>query len=140
MGTMAPPFGVNLFATCTVARIPLGQTVGHLIPFVLVTVGCLMVITYVPELSLALRDLVYAKQACARIEFVRSGERARPAPGQRRRRRRRFTKRSGKRTDSRPQRCGRFLAGERSRAAQSAAGPPKEQTAWPARARGESLR
>jgi TRAP-type C4-dicarboxylate transport system permease large subunit len=32
-----------------------------LIPFVLVIVACLMVITYVPVLSLGLRDLVYAK-------------------------------------------------------------------------------
>jgi C4-dicarboxylate transporter DctM subunit len=30
-------------------------------PFVLVILGCLMVITYVPQLSLGLRDLVYAK-------------------------------------------------------------------------------
>jgi TRAP-type C4-dicarboxylate transport system permease large subunit len=35
--------------------------VGHLLPFVLVIVACLMVITYVPQLSLALRDLVYAR-------------------------------------------------------------------------------
>ena len=61
MGMITPPFGVNLFAACTVARISLDQIVGHLIPFVLVIMACLMVITYVPELSLALRDLVYSK-------------------------------------------------------------------------------
>ena len=32
-----------------------------LLPFVLVIIGCLMVVTYVPVLSLGLRDLVYAK-------------------------------------------------------------------------------
>jgi TRAP-type C4-dicarboxylate transport system permease large subunit len=32
-----------------------------LIPFVLVILACLMVITYVPGLSLGLRDLVYAR-------------------------------------------------------------------------------
>ena len=52
---------MNLFAACTVARISLDQIVKHLIPFVLVILGCLMVITYVPWISLALRDLVYAK-------------------------------------------------------------------------------
>jgi TRAP-type C4-dicarboxylate transport system permease large subunit len=31
-----------------------------LIPFVLVVLACLMVVTYVPALSLTLRDLVYA--------------------------------------------------------------------------------
>ena len=61
MGMITPPFGVNLFAACTVARISLDRIVGHLIPFVLVIVACLMVVTYVPELSLWLRDLVYAK-------------------------------------------------------------------------------
>ena len=61
MGMITPPFGVNLFAACTVAKISLDRIVTHLIPFVLVIMACLMVVTYVPQLSLALRDLVYAK-------------------------------------------------------------------------------
>ena len=61
LGMITPPFGVNLFAACTVARISLDRIVGHLLPFVLVILACLMVITYVPALSLALRDLVYAR-------------------------------------------------------------------------------
>ena len=61
LGMITPPFGVNLFAACTVARISLDRIVKDLIPFVLVVLGCLMVITYVPQLSLGLRDLVYAK-------------------------------------------------------------------------------
>jgi TRAP-type C4-dicarboxylate transport system permease large subunit len=35
--------------------------VKDLIPFVLVIVACLMIISYVPWISLGLRDLVYAK-------------------------------------------------------------------------------
>jgi C4-dicarboxylate transporter, DctM subunit len=61
MGMITPPFGVNLFAACTVARISLDRMIKDLIPFVLVILACLMVITYVPGLSLGLRDLVYAK-------------------------------------------------------------------------------
>jgi C4-dicarboxylate transporter, DctM subunit len=61
LGMITPPFGVNLFAACTVAKISLDKIVGYLIPFVLVILGCLMVVTYVPQLSLFLRDLVYAK-------------------------------------------------------------------------------
>jgi len=61
LGMITPPFGVNLFAACTVARISLDRIVTHLIPFVLVILACLMVVTYVPQLSLALRDLVYAR-------------------------------------------------------------------------------
>ena len=61
LGMITPPFGVNLFAACTVARISLDRIIGHLLPFVLVILGCVMVITYVPWISLALRDLVYAR-------------------------------------------------------------------------------
>ena len=61
LGMITPPFGVNLFAACTVARISLDRIVIQLLPFVLVVLACLMVITYVPALSLTLGDLVYAK-------------------------------------------------------------------------------
>lgn len=61
LGMITPPFGVNLFAACTVARISLDRIIGHLLPFVLVVLACLMVITYVPAISLTLRDLVYSR-------------------------------------------------------------------------------
>jgi C4-dicarboxylate transporter, DctM subunit len=61
LGMITPPFGVNLFAACTVARISLDRIIPYLLPFVLVVLSCLMVVTYVPELSLFLRDLVYKK-------------------------------------------------------------------------------
>lgn len=59
MGMITPPFGVNLFAACTIARISLDQIIGRLIPFIVVIFCCLMVVTYVPSISLTLRDLVY---------------------------------------------------------------------------------
>jgi tripartite ATP-independent transporter DctM subunit len=65
LGMITPPFGVNLFAACTVAKISLDQIVKHLVPFVAVVIGCLMVITYVPGISLTLRDLVYPNAAAA---------------------------------------------------------------------------
>lgn len=61
LGMITPPFGVNLFAACTVAKISLDQIIRNLLPFVGVVLGCLMLITYVPEISLFLRDLVYAR-------------------------------------------------------------------------------
>ena len=61
LGMITPPFGVNLFAACTVARISVDQIVTRLLPFVLVVLGCLMVITYVPPITIGLRDLVYAR-------------------------------------------------------------------------------
>ncbi len=61
LGMITPPFGVNLFAASTVARISVERIVRDLIPFVGVVLVCLMVISYVPALSLTLRDLVYAR-------------------------------------------------------------------------------
>jgi tripartite ATP-independent transporter DctM subunit len=61
LGMITPPFGVNLFAACAVARISLNRIVRHLLAFVLVILSCLMVITYVPSMSLVLRDAMYTK-------------------------------------------------------------------------------
>jgi tripartite ATP-independent transporter DctM subunit len=59
LGMITPPFGVNLFAACTVAKISLDRIIPHLVPFVLVVIACLVVITYFPIISIGLRDLVY---------------------------------------------------------------------------------
>ena len=58
-GMITPPFGVNLFAACTVAKISVDQMLRDLIPFVMTVLCCLMAITYCPQISLFLRDLVY---------------------------------------------------------------------------------
>lgn len=59
LGMVTPPFGVNLFAACAVAKLPLERLVKPLLPFVGVVLACLMLITYVPEISLFLKELVY---------------------------------------------------------------------------------
>ena len=61
LGMITPPCGVNLFAACTVAKISLEHVVKDLIPFIGVILACLMLISYVPEISLTLRDWVYNK-------------------------------------------------------------------------------
>jgi C4-dicarboxylate transporter DctM subunit len=59
LGMVTPPFGVNLFAACQVANVSVLQIVRYLLPFVLTVLVCLMVVTYIPAISLLLRDLVY---------------------------------------------------------------------------------
>ncbi len=59
LGMITPPFGVNLFAASAISGVPLERMVRPLLPFVVTVVGCLVIITYVPQLSLVLRDLVY---------------------------------------------------------------------------------
>lgn len=58
MGMITPPFGVNLFAACQVAGISLDKIIRNLIPFVLVIISCLAIITFVPEVSLFFRDVL----------------------------------------------------------------------------------
>ena len=59
LGMITPHFGVNLFAAGAIAGLPLERLVRPLLPFVAVVAACLLIITFVPELSLALRDQVY---------------------------------------------------------------------------------
>ncbi|MGB6104674.1 MAG: TRAP transporter large permease subunit [Pusillimonas sp.] len=59
LGMVTPPFGVNLFAACTVANLPIERLIRPLLPFVAVVVGCLLIITYVPEISLFFKELAY---------------------------------------------------------------------------------
>lgn len=59
LGMITPPLGVNLFAACSVARISLDAVIPRLIPFILVILTCLALITYVPGVSLYLRDLMF---------------------------------------------------------------------------------
>ena len=59
LGMITPPFGVNLFAACAVAGISLDRITRSLVPFICAVLLCLVLITYLPAISLALRDLVY---------------------------------------------------------------------------------
>jgi len=59
LGMITPPFGVNLFAACSVAKISYDRIVMPILPFVAVVIACLAVITAWPPLSLFLRDFVY---------------------------------------------------------------------------------
>ncbi|MBP7468872.1 MAG: TRAP transporter large permease subunit, partial [Thauera sp.] len=59
LGMITPPFGVNLFAASSISGVPLERMVRPLLPFVATVVACLLIITYVPQISLVLRDLVY---------------------------------------------------------------------------------
>lgn len=51
IGFITPPLGVNLFVASSVSKIPLERIIIGVIPFLLVMIFSLLVITYVPELS-----------------------------------------------------------------------------------------
>ncbi len=54
IGMYAPPFGLNLFASQAVFHTPLGTIYRGVLPFLLINFATLMVITYVPAISLVL--------------------------------------------------------------------------------------
>jgi len=59
LGMVTPPFGVNLFAASAVAQVRVEHMIRSLVPFVLVVLGCLLVITFIPQVSLYLRDIAF---------------------------------------------------------------------------------
>lgn len=59
LGMFTPPVGVNLFAACAVARIPMQRIIPALLPMVAVVMGCVLLVTYVPAISLGLVELFY---------------------------------------------------------------------------------
>ncbi len=54
IGTFTPPFGVNLFVGQAVFRLPLRTLYAGVGPFIVVAIAALLVVTYVPFLSLAI--------------------------------------------------------------------------------------
>lgn len=58
IGFITPPLGINLFVATRVGNSSLSTVVRGIVPFVLVMVGMLMLITYVPGISLGLKQLI----------------------------------------------------------------------------------
>lgn len=52
LGMITPPLGVNLFAACAVAGIPVERIIPQLLWFVITVFATLMIVTYVPAVSL----------------------------------------------------------------------------------------
>ena len=56
---LTPPIGLNLFVLSSIAKAPLTETVRGVTPFVILMFGFLMLVTFIPELSLWLPNLVF---------------------------------------------------------------------------------
>ena len=59
LGMITPPLGVNLFAACQVADLPVEKIIPQLAWFVLAVFAALMVITYVPAITLWPVELMF---------------------------------------------------------------------------------
>jgi len=52
IGTFTPPFGINIFVAQAIFQVPLRSIYSGLVPFIAVAIVGLMIVTYVPALSL----------------------------------------------------------------------------------------
>jgi C4-dicarboxylate transporter DctM subunit len=58
IGTFTPPFGINIFVAQSIFDVPLRSIYAGLVPFIGVAIVGLMILTYVPEISLWLVRLI----------------------------------------------------------------------------------
>ena len=58
IGFITPPVGVNLFVACGIGKIPFADLVKRIIPFLIALIVGLILITYIPAISLTLPRLL----------------------------------------------------------------------------------
>ncbi len=58
IGQVTPPVGVNLYVACNIADIPLKRIARSVVPFMLASIAVLLLITYIPSISLWLPNLM----------------------------------------------------------------------------------
>jgi C4-dicarboxylate transporter DctM subunit len=61
IGLLTPPFGLNLFTMKMISQAPIEEVVKGVLPFISIMFVLLMIITYVPEISLFLPNLILGK-------------------------------------------------------------------------------
>ena len=59
IGMVTPPIGLNLFVTAGITRMSIGEVVRAALPWTLVLLGFLVVVTYVPAITLFLPNLLF---------------------------------------------------------------------------------
>lgn len=59
IGTITPPLGTVMFTTCSITGVSIPDFVRAVAPFFLIMVGVLLLVTFVPALSLALPNWVF---------------------------------------------------------------------------------
>lgn len=60
IGTLTPPLGTVMFTTCSITGVAIPDFIRAVMPYWLLLVGVLLLVTFVPALSLALPNLVFS--------------------------------------------------------------------------------
>jgi C4-dicarboxylate transporter DctM subunit len=59
LGLIHPPVGLNLYVGSAVSGLPAWEVFMAVLPWMMVTIATLLLVTYVPEISLFLPNLIY---------------------------------------------------------------------------------
>jgi TRAP-type C4-dicarboxylate transport system permease large subunit len=59
IGGLTPPFGSMMFTSCTITGCKIEDFVREVIPFIISLLAALLIVTYVPQFTLVLPNLLY---------------------------------------------------------------------------------
>ncbi len=59
LGALSPPMGTLMFVTCSITKVTMGNFIKEAMPFYVLLVACLLLLTFFPVLSTGLVSLVY---------------------------------------------------------------------------------
>lgn len=57
IGMLTPPLGICLFISCNIAQIQLSEVIRYILPFLLVMIGVLLLMTYIPEIVMFIPNM-----------------------------------------------------------------------------------
>ena len=60
IGMVTPPVGCNLYVACGISRINVKDIVGPVVPYIIASCVALLMVTYIPQISLFLPNLLGA--------------------------------------------------------------------------------
>jgi C4-dicarboxylate transporter DctM subunit len=58
IGYVTPPLGINLFIACNISKLRIEDLVVRLVPFLVTLIVALLILTYVPQITLFLPHLL----------------------------------------------------------------------------------
>ena len=59
IGTITPPLGTVMFTTCSITKVAIEDFVKEVLPFWLLLICALMIITFVPVISIGLPNFIF---------------------------------------------------------------------------------
>ena len=58
IGGITPPFGSMMFTTCSITKVPVGDFMKEVWPFIIALILVLLVVTYLPQVVMFLPNLL----------------------------------------------------------------------------------